>query len=338
MSKHHPPIHSHRNDRSRQRPVNGHSLREEILDDFAALRIPISGESLDAALRRAEQEGLSQLEFLRLVIAQQAHGRRERAIERRIHEAHFHEVKTLEDFDWKFNESSIDRVQVEALATGEFVRRHDNLVLLGPSGIGKSHIVQAVGRRLCVLGYHVRYVTSDKLLRDLTASLADQTLPRRIRYWSRFDLLILDEFGLDKLERAECPQAANLLYKVIDARHGQSSSALVSNIDFESWGDYLGDPPLAMAFLDRVVDGALLMKIRRAKSFRAHRARRVDSPASSSDVSSQDASSPDVPSSTSSTHAPSVQSTSGQSVSGSTRASRKKTPSSNKRPAKQSSA
>jgi hypothetical protein len=94
-------------------------------------------------------------------------------------------------------------------------------------------------------------------------------------------LLILDEFGFDKLERAESPQAANLLYKVIDARHRQSSTALVTNIDFESWGEYLGDPPLAMAFLDRVVDGALLMKIpSEAESYRAHRAKRIDRPSS----------------------------------------------------------
>jgi DNA replication protein DnaC len=121
----------------------------------------------------------------------------------------------------------------------------------------------------------VRYTTSADLLRDLTAALADQTLPQRTRYYSRFDLVILDEFGFDKIERSECPQAANLLYKVIDARNGHASTALATNIDFEHWGDYLGDPPLAMAFLDRVVDGALLMKIN-GQSYRAHRAQRAD--------------------------------------------------------------
>ena len=108
---------------------------------------------------------------------------------------------------------------------------------------------------------------------DLRASLADQTLPRRIGYWSRFDLVVIDEFGFDRIERGECPQAANLFYKVIDARSGQRSTALATNIDFEAWGEYLGDPPLAMAFLDRIVDGAILLKIR-GKSYRAHRAKK----------------------------------------------------------------
>jgi len=83
----------------------------------------------------------------------------------------------------------------------------------------------------------------------------------------------IDEFGFDRLERTESPQAANLLYKIIDARSRQRSTALVTNIDFDAWSEYLGDPPLAMAFLDRLVDGAIILKIK-GKSYRAHRANR----------------------------------------------------------------
>jgi len=144
-------------------------------------------------------------------------------------------------------------------------------VFVGQSGVGKSFLIQAIGEAACVLGYSVRYTTSADLLIDLTASLADQTLPERVRYYARFQLLIIDEFGFEKIERSSSPQAANLLYKVIDARNRQRSTALVTNIDFEAWGDYLGDPPLAMAFLDRVVDGAIIVKIK-GKSYRAHRA------------------------------------------------------------------
>ena len=96
-------------------------------------------------------------------------------------------------------------------------------------------------------------------------------------------LLIVDEFGFDKIERAECGQAASLLYKIIDARSQQRATALVTNVDFDAWGEYLGDPPLAMAFLDRLVDGAIILKIK-GKSYRAHRAKQpgkiVKAPAS----------------------------------------------------------
>jgi len=151
----------------------------------------------------------------------------------------------------------------------EFIRRGDNLVLAGQSGVGKSHIVQAVGRAACALGYRVRYTTSAELLRDLTASLADHTLPQRLRYYSNFELLVIDEFGFDKIERAESSQAASLLYKVVDSRSPQRSTALVTNIGFEAWADYLGDAPLAMAILDRLVDGAIVLKIE-GRSYRAH--------------------------------------------------------------------
>jgi DNA replication protein DnaC len=248
-------------------------LRKRVLDDAETLNLPLSSQTLDAALARAEQEGLSHLHFLHLFLGEPAARRRQRAIERRIREARFRDNRTLADFDWKFNAAAIDRAQIEQLAGGEFVRRGDNLVMVGQSGVGKSHISQALGRRHCELGYRVRYITSAALLEELRASLADQTLPSKIRYWSRFDSVIIDEFGFDRIERGECPQAANLFYKVIDARSGQRSTTLITNIDFDAWSEYLGDPPLAMAFLDRVVDGAIILKIR-GKSYRAHRVRK----------------------------------------------------------------
>jgi len=247
------------------------------LDDAKTLKLPLSAETLDAALARAEQKGLSHLNFLELILGEPAARSRQRAIERRIRDAKFREDKSLADFDWKFNAHAIDRAQIEGLATGEFVRRGENLVMVGQSGVGKSHILQALSKRYCELGYRVRYTTSAGLLEDLRKSLAEQSLPRRVRYWSRFDLVVIDEFGFDRIERGECPQAANLFYKVIDARSGQRSTALATNIDFEAWSDYLGDPPLAMAFLDRVVDGAILLKIR-GKSYRAHRVQRTSDP------------------------------------------------------------
>jgi len=171
------------------------NLRDRLLDHFAVLRIPITPEQFDAVIARAEREHLAHLDFLEALIAEQANQRRERGIQHRIREARFREPRNLETFDWKFNAPTIDRVQIEELATSDFIRRKDNLVMVGQSGVGKSHILQSLGRRACALGYRVRYTTSAALLKDLTASLADQTLPQRLRYYKRFDLLIIDEFG-----------------------------------------------------------------------------------------------------------------------------------------------
>jgi DNA replication protein DnaC len=234
-------------------------------------------EQFDAILARADKDNLSHLELVHALIADQAAQRRQRSIERRIQEAHFRDPGTLENFDWNFNRKTIDRVQMEQLASGEFVRRGDNLVWLGQSGIGKSHLIQGIGRRLCFMGLRVFYTTSCDLVKSLAASRADATLGKQLRNYGRFDLLIIDEFGFEKLERADCPHAANLLYKVIETRYPRRSTALVSNIDFKNWSDYLGDPPLAMAFLDRIVDGAILLN-NEGKSYRAFRAQRLDTP------------------------------------------------------------
>jgi len=243
-------------------------LRDQCLSHCATLGIPLEPAALDELLSRVEKESLSHLQFLDLLLGTQAHGRRERGVARRIREAHFAEEKTLEGFDWQFNPEAFDRVRIEELATGDFIRRRSNLILVGWSGIGKSHIIQAVGQKACVHGYRVLYRTSAQLLADLTASLADKTLPARLRRYASPDLLVIDEFGFDRIERVECPEAAHLLYKIIAARNQKRSTAVVTNVDFDKWGEYLPDGPLAMAFLDRLVERAIVLKVK-GKSYRA---------------------------------------------------------------------
>lgn len=251
------------------------TLHDQCLSHCATLGIPLQSASLDEALCRAEKESLSHLQFLDLLLGTQANARRERSVARRIREARFAESKTLEGFDWQFNPKAFDRVQIEELATGDFIRRRTNLILVGWSGIGKSHIVQALGQKACVHGYRVLYRTSAELLSDLTASLADKTLPVRLRRYANPDLLIIDEFGFDRIERSECPQAAHLLYKIIASRNQKRSTALVTNVDFDKWAEYLSDGPLAMAFLDRLIEGAIILKVK-GKSYRAPKTKASD--------------------------------------------------------------
>jgi DNA replication protein DnaC len=249
--------------------VIGPNLREQILADFATLRVPVTADQLDEALKHAQDTGCAHLEFLHRLLADQAGLRRQRRIERLIKDAHFREALPLSTFDWNFNPAS-PRLKIEALAQGDFIRRKQNVVFVGQSGLGKSRLIQSSGLAACMREQRVRYVTSGELLADLTAGLADQTIHDRVRFYAKFSLLIIDAFGFDRTERAVCPEAASLWYKIIDARSQRSSTALVTNIDFESWAEYLGDAPLAMAMLDRVVDGATIVKLK-GKSYRVHR-------------------------------------------------------------------
>jgi DNA replication protein DnaC len=251
------------------RPTPATTRRDQILADCATLRIPVTAEQLDSVLAAAEKAGWSHLDFLHRLLADQAGQRRARSIARRIKEANFRDLKPLSAFDWNFN-PSIPRTQIESLAQCDFIRRRHNVVFVGQSGVGKSHLIQSIGEAACVLGFRVYYTTSGALVEDLTAALADQSIHERVRHYARFDWLIIDEFGFDKLERSLYPHAPSLWYKIIDARSQRASTALVSNIDFDTWPAYLGDAPLAMALLDRVVDGATIVKLT-GKSYRIHR-------------------------------------------------------------------
>jgi len=230
----------------------------------------VTAEDLDQVLETAERDHLSVLAAFDRLLGEQAARRRDRAIKRRITAAKFAEQKTLETFDWSFNKT-INRPHYEQLATGDFIRRHMNVVLVGQSGVGKSHLMQAVGMSACAVGYRVFYTTSSGLLRRLTAALADKSLTEILRWYANWDLLVIDEFGLDQIEPEESPKAAHLMYKVIVSRHHRRSTILITNIDFDAWATYLGDAPLATSMMDRLVDGAVVVKIK-GPSYRASRA------------------------------------------------------------------
>jgi DNA replication protein DnaC len=254
--------------------VTPRSLHDDVTAALRTLGVAVTPAMLDAALSAAERESLSHLAFLHRLLAEPAEARSQRAVDRRIRAAKFRELTTLEGFDWAFNAKGIDRRTIEQLATCDFVRRRENVVLVGQSGLGKTRILQAIGRAACVLGYHVRYATSAKLLQEFTAAMADGTFARTLNAYARLDLLLIDEFGFDRLEREVQAQASTVYYRLLDARTGRRSTALATNIDFKAWADYLADPPLATAFLDRLVDGAVILKLT-GRSYRVSRSRPI---------------------------------------------------------------
>ncbi len=152
----------------------------------------------------------------------------------------------------------------------EFVRRHEDLVVTGNSGTGKSHIIQALGLRACQQQLSVRYARCVDLLDDLYAGLADATYPQRLKRWAAPDLLIVDDVGLGQVRKREDePTAAHTLFNLIDRRHGRASTAFTSNIKLSAWGRYLGDATLAMSILDRLAMHAIRLDIT-GPSYRQH--------------------------------------------------------------------
>ena len=246
------------------------SLRERILGHLETLRVRLKADQLDGIVREASEKNDSAWQLLDRFLSVPARERTQASIAARIQRARFPTSAALESFDWAFN-PRIPSGSIRELATGEFIRRRDNVTFVGQSGLGKSHLIQGVGRACCAAGYRVRYLTSAALIEDLNKAQAIRALPARVRGYRSWDLLIIDEFGFEKLERKDTPDALSLLYKVIDGRNGHGSTAVLTNVDFGDWTEYLGDPPLVMALLDRVVDRSIIVKFD-GKSYRAERA------------------------------------------------------------------
>lgn len=186
----------------------------------------------------------------RILIAEQAH-RVERRIERRIQQARLPDMPTLETFDFDF-QTGIDRELVMDLATLAWVDRQEDLVLIGQSGTGKSHVAKA----LCLIGCKqqrsVLYTTCADMMTTLFASLADNTLGDAIKRYVRPQLLLVDDLGYDPIEQEQAREA-QLLYKVLEARHQKASTIVTSNLDATDWPEYLGNHYLTIALLDRLL-------------------------------------------------------------------------------------
>lgn len=197
----------------------------------------------------------------------------EKRVERRIRESKLAERKLLSDFDFKF-QPGLDQRQIMDLATLEFVERKQWLILAGGSGTGKSHIAKALVLLGCRQLYRCRYVTATNMLRDLYSGLADNSLDQKLKAYLTPDLLLIDEIGFDRLEQ-EASRNASLFFKVIEGRYCKHSTILTTNIDFKMLGEYLGDPVVTAAMVDRMVHHAVIITID-GPSYRMHESKRLN--------------------------------------------------------------
>ena len=233
-----------------------------LSDALKQLRLSGLSSTLEVRLQEAQSNRLAYAEFLELVLADELAVRQERQVARRIKAASFREQKTVEDFDWDFNRS-VKRKQIYDLAAGGFVRQKRDVLLVGPPGVGKSHLVQALGLALAKAGFTVLYRSIFDAVRDLLHDEAFEGHDRVMAKYLQPDLLILDDMGMKQLPK----RSGEYLFEIIMRRHQLKSTMMTSNRPLEDWGKLVGDVPAATAILDRLLSEAQIVQIT-GKSYR----------------------------------------------------------------------
>jgi DNA replication protein DnaC len=249
------------------------STMDNIRNHLATLKLSRMEKALDETLAEATKNNLPAAPVLERLLEIEAVSLIERRMERRIRESKLPERKLLSDFDFAF-QTGIDKRQVMDLATLAFVQRKQWLILAGSSGAGKSHIAKALLLLACRHLYRCRYVTASFMLRDLGSGLADDSLEDKLKAYMRPDILLIDEIGFDRLEQ-ESSRNASLFFKVIEGRYCKNSTILTTNIDFTAMGEYLGDPVVTTAIVDRMVHHAVIISID-GPSWRMHESKRLN--------------------------------------------------------------
>jgi DNA replication protein DnaC len=231
-------------------------MSESLRKTLKQLRLSGLLESLEIRLQEAAGNGLSHGEFLELILQDELAVRSNRQLEKRFKAAEFRERKSLQDFDWSFN-PSIPRKQVYDLASCRFLREGRDVLWLGPPGVGKSFMVQAIGYQAIKAGYTVYYRSIFDLVRDF---LHDEVLGQEDKVLTKYlkpELLIIDDMGMKQLPR----RSAECLFEVVMRRYETRSTMMTSNRPLEDWGKLLGDVPSATAILDRFLHHAELVRM-----------------------------------------------------------------------------
>lgn len=237
-------------------------MNDQLRTALRKLRLSGLTESLEIRLQEAASNRLNHIEFLELILQDELAVRQERQIQRRSKAASFREMKSIDQFDFAFN-PSINRQQIYDLATCRFIREARDVLWLGPPGVGKSFLVQAIGYQAVKAGFLVYYRSVFDVVRDFMQDEAFGGQDKVLARYLKPDLLIIDDMGMKQLPA----KSGEFLFEIIMRRYELKSTMMTSNRPLEDWGKLIGDVPAASAILDRFLHRSEVIHIT-GKSFR----------------------------------------------------------------------
>ena len=236
-----------------------HQLNEKL----KKLRIPGMMNNLELRAKEARDNNLGFVEFFSLLVQDEILNREANNFDKRIKAAGFGIQKTFEEFDYNFNSDIFPSKMIRDIATCRFIENKQNLVIAGPPGIGKTHIIKALGHEMCRRGYDVIFKKTNDLVNKLNdySSKADRLLKKCVNA----DVLILDDFAFRKIDQKE----SEILYTLVDERLGRLPVLLTSNRPPQDWYGCFPDPVIGGAILDRLVSGAIKIVVNRGMTYRS---------------------------------------------------------------------
>jgi DNA replication protein DnaC len=230
------------------------------------LKMPQAAKVYESMAREAANNNLDYEEYLLGVLEQEIHQRENNRIQRGIRQAAFPVIKTLENFDFKVI-PSLNKPKVLKLMQGDYIRKKENIILVGNSGVGKTHIAIALGYEACRQGFKVKFYTAAGLINELLAAQQEYRLSRLEKQWLTPHVVILDELGYIPFSKT----GAELLFQFCSARYERGSLIITTNLEFPKWTEVLGDEQMTAALLDRLTHNAHILNIN-GESFRFRQA------------------------------------------------------------------